>query len=58
MPECDQSAAEPFRTLKVHFNEQAAVDAFAKLIGQNVTDKTKYVWYPKAVKVASEVVYG
>ena len=58
MPECDQPAAEPFRTLKVHFNEQAAVDAFAKLIGQNVTDKTKYVWYPKAVKVASEVVYG
>lgn len=58
MPECDQPAAEPFRTLRVHFNEQAAVDAFAKLIGQNVTDKTKYVWYPKAVKVASEVVYG
>ena len=58
MPECDQPAAEPFRTLKVHFNEQAAVDAFAKLIGKNVNDKTKYVWYPKAVKVASEVVYG
>jgi len=58
MPEFNQPDAGPFRTIKVHFNDQAAVDAFAKLIGQKLTDKTKWVWYPEAVKVAPAVVYG
>jgi ParB-like chromosome segregation protein Spo0J len=58
MPEFDQPAAEPFRTIKVHFKQQAAVDAFAALISQKLTEKTKSVWYPRVVKAAAGVVYG
>jgi len=58
MPEFDQPEAGPFRTLKVHFNDQTSVDKFAKLIGQNLTDKTKWVWYPALVKVAAEKFYA
>lgn len=58
MPDFDQREAGPFRTLLVHFKDQEAVDAFAKLLGQKLTDKTKYVWYPQQVKVAAPgVVY-
>jgi hypothetical protein len=53
MPEYNQPDAGPFRTMLVHFNDQAAVDAFAALVGQNITDKTKYVWYPKQEKTAA-----
>lgn len=58
MPEFNQPDAGPFRTIKVHFNDQAAVDAFAKLIGQNLTEQTKWVWYPKAVKRETDAVYA
>ena len=34
------------RTIKVHFESDEDVQAFAKLLKQTVTDKTKYVWYP------------
>lgn len=53
MPEFHQPDAGPFRTVLVHFNDQASVDAFASLIGQNLTDKTKYVWFPKQEKEAT-----
>jgi len=58
MPEFEQPEAGPFRTLAVHFKDQASVDAFAKLIGQNLTDRTRWVWYPEAVKVAAAQVYA
>ena len=58
MPEFTQPAAGPFRSLTVHFKDQAAVDAFAKLIGQNLTDRTKSVWYPEAARVAATQVYA
>lgn len=58
MPEFDQPSAGPFRTVYVHLNDQAAVDAFAKLIGQRLTDKTKSVWYPQQPTTAKvEVAY-
>lgn len=58
MPEFNQPEAGPFRTLTVHFKDQASVDAFAKLIGQNLTDKTKSVWYPEVARVAAGNVYA
>ena len=59
MPDFHQPNDKPFRTVLVHMNDQAAVDAFAKLIGHRLTDKTKYVWYPEQVKVAAAgVVYA
>lgn len=48
MPEFDQQDETAFRTIKVHFASQADVDAFALLLGQSVTDKTRYLWYPEA----------
>ncbi len=48
MPEFDQPDATAFRDIVMHFPDQAAVDAFQVLIGQTVTDKTKFLWYPEA----------
>src|SRR5215204_4732154 len=48
MPEFDHQDKTAFRSIVVHFADQAAVDDFAKAIGQNVTDKTRFVWYPPA----------
>lgn len=58
MPEFKQPDAGPFRTIHVHFKDEAAVDAFAKLIDRKLTDKTKWVWYPEGAEVATTVVYG
>lgn len=58
MPEFNQPDAGPFRTVKVHFKDQAAVDAFAKLIGSKLTDKTKFIWFPRAVDPVPAVAYG
>lgn len=58
MPECNQQNAEPFHTIKVHFDDQVAFDAFAKLIGLKLTDKTKSVWYPERAKAATGGVYA
>lgn len=58
MPEFHQPDARPFRSIIMHFNDQGAVDAFAALIGQNITDKTKYLFHPKQVKLESAgIVY-
>jgi ParB-like chromosome segregation protein Spo0J len=48
MPEFDQPDMMAFRTLKMHFKDQAAVDAFAKLIGHPITETTRYAWFPQA----------
>jgi len=36
-----------YHTLKVHFHNEEDVKAFSELIGQTVTEKTKWLWYPK-----------
>lgn len=35
-----------FQTIKVHFRNPEDRDEFAELIGQRITDKTKWVWHP------------
>lgn len=47
MPEFDQQEKKAFRTLPLHFKDQAAVDEFAELIGQKITEKTRFVWFPE-----------
>ena len=47
MPEFVQPDTMPYRTINVHFNDDAAVQDFARIIGQDLTDKTKYVWHPE-----------
>lgn len=47
MPEFRQGDLAPFRTLHVHFKDEAAVAAFVKLLGQSITDRTRFLWYPE-----------
>jgi hypothetical protein len=46
MPEFFQPAKNAYRSILVHFSDQNGVDKFAKAIEQNITDKTRALWYP------------
>ena len=49
MPEFDQrNLMKGTQKIVVHFKNQAHVQAFAKLIGQKLTEKTRSIWYPPA----------
>ena len=50
MPEFVQDDLTPYKSILVHFADEKHVNAFAQLIGQTLTEKTKYVWHPKAEK--------
>lgn len=47
MPEFEQEDITAFHSIKVHFNTPEDIEAFAALLGQTVTDKTQYIYYPK-----------
>lgn len=47
MPAFEQPDAMPERTINVHFADDAAVQDFARLLGQRVTPETKYLWHPE-----------
>lgn len=46
MPEFNQPDNGAFRQIIISFDDQEGVDKFAALIKQNITNKTKSVWYP------------
>jgi hypothetical protein len=50
MPEFEQEDEMAFRTIKVHFDTQADLDAFAALVDQPINEKTKFIWFPRAVR--------
>ncbi len=50
MPEFDQQDRMAFQTVKVHFKDAAAVAEFARLIGQKITDATKFTWFPQVAE--------
>jgi hypothetical protein len=52
MPEFKQNSAAAFKTIVVHFKDADAVFAFAALIQQTITSKTRFVWYPQIEKLA------
>ena len=48
MPEFEQNdLMKPTHVLKVHFLNEADLEAFAALVCQPLTTKTKYIWYPR-----------
>jgi len=47
MPGFEQEDAGAYKTIKVHFQTSDDIDKFANLIGQKITERTKYVWFPK-----------
>jgi hypothetical protein len=36
-----------FRSIVIHFENQKNVDTFSNVIEQLITDKTRYLWFPK-----------
>lgn len=47
MPEFEQESINTFHDLIVHFNSLEDLQAFAKLLGQTVTENTRAIYYPK-----------
>lgn len=48
MPEFDQPDRTAFHSVIVHFKDQAAVDDFARLVGQAMSERTRFLWFPPA----------
>lgn len=48
MPEFEQEDLTAFQSIHIHFRTIEDLQAFAELIGQPLTDKTRAIWYPKA----------
>jgi len=48
MPEYTQGDLTPELSIIVHFNNAEDRQAFAKLVNQTITYRTKSIWYPKA----------
>ncbi len=48
MPEFEQEDQESWKRLIVHFKNRDDYEAFARLIGQSLTEKTRSIWYPQA----------
>jgi hypothetical protein len=47
MPEFNQQDKTAFQSIHCHFKDQKAVDDFAELVNQQITEKTKWLWIPK-----------
>lgn len=47
MPEFDQQDKTAFRSIVVHFKDQAALDKFLKATKMKVTENTRYLWFPE-----------
>ena len=47
MPEYDQEDLKPFQQIIISFKNKEDREEFAELVGSDLTDKTKSVWYPK-----------
>jgi hypothetical protein len=50
MPEFVQDKQKPYAQLTVRFDSAEALAAFATLIGQPLTQKTKAIWHPALVR--------
>ena len=48
MPEFTQDDQTSWKQVIVHFNSPEDLAAFSKLIGQNLTPKTRSIWFPEA----------
>lgn len=51
MPEFENEDLTPVRSVIVHFSSEEDAQLFAALVNQTITDKTKFIWYPKQEKI-------
>jgi hypothetical protein len=49
MPEFNLRDKTAFRSLVVHFHNQEGLDQFEKATKQNITNKTRMIWYPEII---------
>jgi hypothetical protein len=54
MPEFEHEDQTAFRTLHIHFRSAEDVQHFGTLIGQDVGENAKYLWYPEQQPVLFE----
>jgi hypothetical protein len=47
MPEFIQNDIGPFKSVIVHFENRDDMDAFSKVVEQNITQDTASIWFPK-----------
>lgn len=47
MPEFIQDDVSALKTILVHFGNEGAIGKFSALVDQQITNKTKSIWYPK-----------
>ena len=52
MPAYNQEDQKAYKQIYVNFESEADYQAFAQLVNQNLSKKTKSIWYPK--KAADE----
>lgn len=58
MPEFEQDDLSAYQNIHVLFKCREDVAAFAELIGQSLTEKTRSIWYPRADRIdMSSVAY-
>ena len=50
MPEFEQDDVSAPYSVKVNFNTLEDLQAFASLVGQNLTECTKFIYYPKLIQ--------
>lgn len=50
MPEFNQPDNGAIRQIIVSFTTEEDIQSFAKLVGQNITKKTKSIWFPRREK--------
>lgn len=51
MPEFEQESINAYHTIKVHFKTLDDLQAFSCFVGQDVTEKTSFIYYPKQERV-------
>jgi len=49
MPEFENKP-EAIRTIHIHFQAESDVENFANLIQQQITENTRYIWFPQKEK--------
>jgi hypothetical protein len=47
MPSFEQEDQSAYRTIYVHFDDIDAIRDFERLVGQQITDEAKSIWYPE-----------
>lgn len=47
MPEFKHEDKTAYKSITLHFKDQEAVDEFAELVGQEITPRTRFLWYPE-----------